>query len=837
MVYVGVKDIGDDGSVVGEHRIIGLFSQKAFAEPASTTPVLRAKLRAVLDLEDVVDHSYDERSIRTLFDSLPKGELFSASVEELRTTLMQLIDVSRRGIVRLLLRPDEARRACAALVTVPRQRFNDDLRQQIQHLLASRLHASGVDTQLSITEGDQPLLHFTLHDVEDVQPGDETELETAIRALTRTWTDEVLAVLGADRSPAEAQRLVDDWLADLPGGYAETTSVATAIADLDELELLADDGDVRMRLHRPAESELLRFRLYKVGEDIELSSFVPLLESLGLTVVEEVPYDLDSTPLDVSVNIHDYGVRSAVPIDVDADGPRLARATLAMWQGRAAVDALNRLVVAARMEWGDVAVLRAYRRYRIQVGTTYTEAYTDAALVEHPDIARALLDYFVNRFDPDVHASGEAAIAGCEAARSVVLSLLEKIDRLDTDRILRGFLGLIDATLRTNRWRYGPVGPLHPGGGEPPWLSLKLASARVPDVPKPVPHVEVFVYTPQMEGVHLRGGPVARGGLRWSDRIDDFRTEVLGLMKAQMTKNAVIVPTGSKGGFVLKQRPSDPDALRAEVQRQYQVFIRGLLDVTDNVVAGKVVPPDRVERADGDDPYLVVAADRGTATFSDVANAISREYGFWLDDAFASGGSAGYDHKAMGITARGAWVAVQRHFRELNVDVQTDPVTVVGIGDMSGDVFGNGLLRSRAVKLVAAFDHRDIFVDPDPDPAVSFDERQRLYDLPGSSWKDYDRHEDQRRRRRVVAHVEVRAAVARAAGAAAHGGLGRCPRPTSCRRSCALPSTCCSSAASARSSRPRTRPTPRSATAPTTRSASTPTRSAPVWSARAATSR
>jgi glutamate dehydrogenase len=485
--------------------------------------------------------------------------------------------------------------------------------------------------------------------------------------------------------------------------------------------------------------ELLRFVLYQLGSGVELSEFVPILESLGLTVVQEIPYRLATPDGDSSppLHIHDFGVRAQHDVvDVERDGQRLAAAAQAVFEGLAAADLLNRLVVGAGLHWEDVVVLRAYRRYRRQIGTTFTQAYLDDALVANPEAARALMDLFDTKFNPE----RDADQAEVQAARERVLRACDAVDRLDADRILRGYLGMIDATLRTNR--YVPAVQ----GRACPHLALKIDSSAVPEIPKPVPYREIFVSSPDMEGIHLRGGPVARGGLRWSDRLEDYRTEVLGLMKAQMVKNAVIVPTGSKGGFVLLNRPADPAELRAEVARQYEVFIRGLLDVTDNVVAGdadgepqRVLPPAGVRRHDGDDPYLVVAADRGTATFSDLANSISEEYEFWLGDAFASGGSRGYDHKAMGITARGAWVAVQRHFRELDIDVQTEPINVVGIGDMSGDVFGNGLLRSESVRLVAAFDHRDIFIDPTPDPVRSFAERQRLSELPRSSWQDYDR--------------------------------------------------------------------------------------------------
>ena len=735
MLYVGVKQVAGDGLIVGEHRIVGLFAQKAYAEPASTIPVLRRKLQAILEAEDVVDHSYDERILRGLFEAIPKAELFRTAVADLRRLLVGLLESSRRQVVRLVAQPNPDRRAVTALVSVPRERFTASFRMAAQSALAERWGATTVDYHLSMTER-QALLHFVLHPatdatLEEVDAFALEELERELVALSQTWHDAVAAAL-TERVGAEAAEALHSWVAALPTAYADTTAVDDALADVDALAGLTAGGDLRITVTpevRAESASVARVKLYKRGTLIELSDVVPILEGLGLVVVEDVPHHLQHQGLEHS--IHDIGVRpraDAAGLDPQRDGPRVADAVLATWRGRAEPDWLNRLVLVAGLTWEQVAVLRAYRRYRRQVGTSFTEAYQNDALVQHPHVARALIDLFEAKFDPARMASADDV----ESARQRVLEGCDAVQRLDQDRILRGFLGVVDATLRTNAYRAGRRS-----------LALKLDSAAVPDMPKPVPYREIFVYAPDVEGVHLRGGPVARGGLRWSDRLEDFRTEVLGLMKAQMVKNAVIVPTGSKGGFVLKRPPADALALRADVQRQYEVFVRGLLDVTDDVVSDgpgreRVVPPPSVRRHDGDDPYLVVAADRGTATFSDVANAISAEYGFWLGDAFASGGSQGYDHKAMGITARGAWVAVQRHFRELDIDVQNESVTVVGIGDMSGDVFGNGLLRSRAVKLVGAFDHRHVLVDPDPDPERSFAERQRLYDLPGSSWADYD---------------------------------------------------------------------------------------------------
>ena len=733
MIYVGVKMVDSDGRIAGEQRLLGLFAQKAYAEPASATPVLRGKLQAILEREDVVDHSHDERIIRTLFEAFPKHELFMADTEWLRRQLLGLLEAEQRREVRVLWRVDAAIRSASVLVSMPRDRFNTEVRERVQDLLLARFSGGAVDYHLSLGERDQAILHFVIHvredaAIQDLSAVEADALQRDIAALTRTWRDELRAELINQHGWSKAQRILHRWGDRIEPSYTESVPASEAADDLAELTAVAEgDLGVRMRVVQTPDSADVRFKLYRCGPGVELSSFLPLLESLGLVVVEELPHVFGEEGRGDEAHLHDFGVRCVgnASLDIDADGPRLADAALAAWAGRAEADSLNRLVLLAGLDWDDVAVLRAYRRYRRQVGTAFTEAYQAEALCRHPAITRAIVELFETKFDPDRNADDDAEAD----ARQRVLDLLEGVDRLDHDRILRGYLGMVDATTRTNRYRRP----------ERRWLALKLDSARVPDLPKPVPYAEIFVYSPKMEGIHVRGGPVARGGLRWSDRLEDFRTEVLGLMQAQMVKNAIIVPTGSKGGFVLKDAPEGGNELRAAVRRQYETFIRGLLDVTDNIVGGEVVPPERVRRADGDDPYLVVAADRGTAAFSDLANGISNEYAYWLGDAFASGGSRGYDHKAMGITARGAWVAVQRHFRELGVDVQSEPISIVGVGDMSGDVFGNGLLRSRTVKLVAAFDHRDIFIDPDPDPEASFDERARLYDKPNSSWQDYDR--------------------------------------------------------------------------------------------------
>jgi len=545
----------------------------------------------------------------------------------------------------------------------------------------------------------------------------------------RWWVEGLRAALDAAGQPGAF--LAEAFAAQVPGGYVERTEPHAAAADL--MELSALDGGVRMAVQPDPDpgAGMFRFRLYGRSA-VELSSFVPILESFGLTVVEAVPHHIEAPDGGHFLHLDDFGLRARGrwPFQPVADGPRLVGAVQAAWRGEAEVDSLNRLVVCAGAGWHDVVVLRAYRRYRRQVGTPWSDRQLDDPLVAFPGVAVALLQYFGARFDP-------ALLGGpVDEARMAVLAALATVERLEQDQVLRAYLALMDATVRTSHYARSA------DGARLATLTLKLESARVPELPPPRPNVEAFVYSPRVEGMHLRGGPIARGGIRWSDRQDDLRTEVLGLVRAQVLKNAGIVPTGAKGGYVCKRmailETAPPDA-GAEIRECYQLFVSGLLDITDNVVSGTVTPPAGVRSADGEDSYLVVAADRGTATFSDLANQISADHRFWLGDAFASGGHHGYDHKAMGITARGAWVAARQHFRQLGIDPEGEEIRVIGIGDMSGDVFGNGMLRSRTIKLVAAFDHRHIFVDPDPDPARSYAERARLFGLPRSSWEDYDR--------------------------------------------------------------------------------------------------
>ncbi|MBS3942597.1 MAG: NAD-glutamate dehydrogenase [Actinobacteria bacterium] len=730
MEYLGLIRRDEQDRVAGEFRILGLFTRKGYTEPARTTPVLRDKLRRILETEDVVPGSHDEVTLTSLFQALPKDELFQSPTDALHRTLVGLLHAEEHREIRTLTRVDHHTRTVSVLIAVPRDVYSPQLRERLQDLLTEAYGAQRIDAEVSLGDRNEALARFLLQLDRPIPEVSLAELQAKVRKLARSWIDELQVKLRAVLDDGEAQRLTTAIGARLPRAYRDNVDTAIAVQDVLLLdELVRGDHELLVRIHT-GDDELVRLKAAKVGPPVELSGFLPILESLGLIVTEEIPHPLERADGGDRVQLHDFGVRSA-EVDVVDDGPRLADAVLAAWRGHLMVDSLNRLIVVANLAWRDVAMLRAYRRYRRQVGTAYTPEYVNDAMVAHPDVVQALVAHFHTRFDPH-DVADEATL---EASRQRVIEACDRLDRLDHDRILRGVLELIDATLRTNFFREDAMAF---GSGEP-YIALKIDPSQVSGMPAPVPFREIFVHSTRVEGLHLRGGRVARGGLRWSDRKDDVRTEVLDLVKAQILKNALIVPTGAKGGFVLGSEPDDPELLRDEVRRQYVTFVRGLLDVTDDLEGDEVVGPPDVVRRDGDDHYLVVAADRGTATFSDTANDLARRYGFWLDDAFASGGSNGYDHKELGVTARGAWVAVQRHFRELGVDVQTEPITVVGIGDMSGDVFGNGLRRSRAVKLVAAFDHRHIFLDPDPDPGVAFEERERLYHLPRSTWDHYDR--------------------------------------------------------------------------------------------------
>jgi glutamate dehydrogenase len=724
-----------DGTVAGEARLLGLFTSRAYTEPASTTPLLRDKLRRILDAEDLIDGSHDSKAAIALFDGYPKSELFSAPYEDIRAQLAVLLAL-RADEVRLLGRRARDGRGASLVAALPRERYSATLRERLRGMVASAYATDHVEQQEVFGEDDRVYLHLTVGGGAALPDVDVSDLERRLILEARTWRDRVGGALVHRLGPERGRMLAARWLKRLPESYRAAVEPRIAAEDVERFEALANgraDFLVGLQDERGTDGQRrTRVAFYRRGPKVELSQATPMLEHLGLRVIEEIPARLQG---DDELWIQAFGVldnadpaAGGAPLALRDVAARVADALEAVWRGETESDSLNRLVVSAGLRWPQVQLLRAFRRYRQRIGSRYTESFQNDVIAANPALTAKQIRLFELRFATDERA-GDAAAE--ESLRKEILSDLDAVALLDHDRILRNQLGVIDATVRTNAFKNGRDA-----------MAFKLRSAEIPTIPQPAPLFEIYVYAPDMEGIHLRGGRIARGGIRWSDRMD-YRTEVFGLMRAQMTKNAIIVPAGAKGGFFLKEGVGGSDSparLRDEVKRQYVRYIEALLDVTDNLSdAGDSLPPEGVRVHDEPDSYLVVAADKGTAAFSDTANAVAIRRGFWLGDAFASGGSTGYDHKGLGITAKGAWESVKRHFRELNVDPERDVVRVVGIGDMSGDVFGNGLLLSRSLRLIAAYDHRHVFLDPDPDPARSFAERERLFELSGSSWDDYDR--------------------------------------------------------------------------------------------------
>lgn len=747
MDYVGVKKLDADGEVCGEHRFIGLFTSKAYAESAGSIPILRHKLDSILESEGVREGSHDYKEIITIFNSLPKEELFLSSADEVGDDVRAVLDSYGVSDVRVTLREDLLHRGLSVMVILPRDRFSGAVRKAIEAALVEAYDAEVLNYHLALGEGNQARLHFYLGaGAESGAVVSADDLEDIVAQLIRTWTDRVREGLESYHTADEAHRLALHYGDALSREYQAAVSPEVAVQDILEIEAMSDeDRAVSVRLTNPDTSdvaagvgEVTELKLFLRGERLVLSTFMPILENAGLRVLAMKPYEVGSNGSpEASIYVFAVQTQDEERLDVDDRGALLSETILAARAGDVVSDELNALVVGAGLHWREVDVLRGYAGYAFQVAAVPSRKALPSALVQYPGIARELFDLFRTKFDPSTGASHEERMDTIADIREVFNASLNGVNLLADDRALRVLQELIASTVRTNYYRKGGRTPTRRSGGVP-YISFKFLVGDLKNARPTELLFEVWVHSARMEGVHLRGSTVARGGIRWSDRPDDFRKEILGLVDTQMVKNAVIVPGGSKGGFIARHIPADPEERYEEGMRQYRTLIRGLLDITDNLDQGESVPPENVVCYDPPDPYLVVAADKGTATFSDVANAVSREYGFWLDDAFASGGSNGYDHKAVGITARGGWECVKRHFREKGKDIQAQPFTVAGIGDMSGDVFGNGMLLSEQIRLIAAFDHRHIFIDPDPDPAPTFSERQRMFALGRSSWEDYD---------------------------------------------------------------------------------------------------
>ncbi|ORE96559.1 NAD-glutamate dehydrogenase superfamily protein [Stappia sp. 22II-S9-Z10] len=736
--YIGVKRY-ENGVLKGELRIVGLFTSSAYTQSVFDIPMLRRKANNALRTLGFDPESHSGNALRNILETYPRDELFQISEDLLARYLLAILQLSERPRVRILPRIDPFDRFVSLLIYVPRDRFSTQIRERIEAMMAEVYDGHVSARYIAMPEGVLNRLHLIIGRRERETPRpDPRELEDRVAAMIRTWSDELLRAAAAAPKLKLDRFKINRWSDSFTESYRATYSAERAVRDITILERISDETPTAILFFRrdPADpTDRVSLKIYHKDAPILLSARVPILENMGFIVVNERTFRVAVPETDEGIYIHDMtlAVASGRELDITANAEKLQALFIAVWEGAAESDGYNALLLNAGLGWRDIAILRAISRYLRQVGLAYGQELMASTLNKYPELAAALIQFFRARFDPslsdDTRHEAEMEIAGGFE------ELCNDIESLADDTIIHRFINFMEATLRTNLFQYEDDGELART------FAFKLDPHQITGMPRPAPFREIWVYSPRVEGVHLRFGAVARGGLRWSDRPQDFRTEVLGLVKAQQVKNAVIVPVGAKGGFFPKRLPdrAQRDAWFEEGRESYKVFVDTLLDITDDIDGEAIIPPDEVVRHDGDDPYLVVAADKGTATFSDTANAISEAHGFWLDDAFASGGSQGYDHKVMGITARGAWEAVKRHFREMNHDIQVKPFTAVGVGDMSGDVFGNGMLLSKATKLVAAFDHRDIFIDPNPDPETSWNERKRLFDLPRSSWQDYDR--------------------------------------------------------------------------------------------------
>ncbi|UFH50990.1 NAD-glutamate dehydrogenase [Pseudomonas sp. KNUC1026] len=737
--YVSIRQLDEQGKVVRECRFMGLYTSSVYAQSVHEIPYIRSKVAEIERRSGFDAKAHLGKELAQALEVLPRDDLFQTPVDELFTTVMAIVQIQERNKIRVFLRKDPYGRFCYCLAYVPREVYSTEVRQKIQQVLMERLKASDCEFWTFFSESVLARVQLILRVDPQVRLEiDPAQLEREVVQACRSWQDDYQALAVENFGEAQGTHLLADFPKGFPAGYRERFAPHSAVVDLQHLLSLSEQRPLVMSFYQPLAQtgqHLLHCKLYHADAPLALSDVLPILENLGLRVLGEFPYRLHHKN-GREYWIHDFAFTCADSRELDLQqlNDILQDAFVHIVRGDAENDAFNRLVLTAGLPWRDVALLRAYARYLKQIRLGFDLGYIAAALNNHTDIARELTRLFKTRFYLARKLSADDLEDKQQRLEQAILTALDDVQVLNEDRILRRYLDLIKATQRTNFYQADA------SGQNKSYFSFKFNPRAIPELPKPVPKFEIFVYSPRVEGVHLRFGNVARGGLRWSDREEDFRTEVLGLVKAQQVKNSVIVPVGAKGGFVPRRLPlgGSRDEVQAEAIACYRTFISGLLDITDNLKEGEVVPPANVVRHDADDPYLVVAADKGTATFSDIANGIAIEYGFWLGDAFASGGSAGYDHKGMGITARGAWVGVQRHFRERGIDVQKDSISVVGVGDMAGDVFGNGLLMSEKLQLVAAFNHLHIFIDPNPEPAASFAERQRLFNLPRSAWSDYD---------------------------------------------------------------------------------------------------
>jgi glutamate dehydrogenase len=757
MDCIGVRCYRPDGALRGEVHIVGLFTSQAYTTSPRDIPLLRHKVETVLRMSGHPSASHDGKALLNVLETFPRDELFQIDIDDLARWSEGILDLETRPRVRVFARVDRLDRFVSVLVYVPRDRYNSDVRERVGALLAQAYNGRVAAFYPYFTDAPLVRVNFIIGRGDGATPHVESaDLERRIAEAIRTWDDRLVEAVARHR--AESEPLLGKYRAAFPAEYAATFPAERALGDIARIERLGPLTPVAIDFYREASDPPSRLHaaVYRFGGPISLSQRVPVLENLGFRAVDERSYQLSPQLPEGfrTVTLHDMVLETAdgSPIELAIHDERLEACFRAVFSGEADNDNFNRLVISAGADWRSVAVLRACAAYLRQLGAPFGPRYIADALHRHAGVTRDLFELFHLRFDPDRRLDPDARKAAEEPIRRRIEGALAAVPSLDEDRILRQVLNLIGAVVRTNFYQIPTSG--HHAGSPPPCgeglgvgrsypatLAFKFDSKAVETAPQPRPFREIWVYSPRVEGIHLRFAPIARGGIRWSDRAQDFRTEILGLVRAQLVKNAVIVPSGAKGGFLPKQLPRAGN--REDIQKEgiaaYRLFISTLLDITDNIKDGAMVPPPRVVRHDGDDPYLVVAADKGTAAFSDIANEISRAHDFWLDDAFASGGSAGYDHKKMGITARGAWECIKRHFREMNVDIERRPFRAVGVGDMSGDVFGNGMLLSEQIRLVAAFDHRDIFIDPDPDAAAGFAERRRLFELPRSSWQDYDR--------------------------------------------------------------------------------------------------